>query len=74
MVNYLDVLVAEEIYKERSREHNQYIYTPEVPSLGGTLSSAGRQFRKLLEWTANTIVAYQGQRAPVGRRLAAKRS
>ena len=74
MVNYLDVLVADEVYKERIRERRHYVYTPELPSMGQSFSGFARQIQSLLAAIANTIVTYQGQRAPIGRRLAAKRN
>ena len=74
MFDYELFLLNQEEYQRRARgPYLGYIYTPELPSFAGLVQNSGKQIRRLLARAANTIVSYQGQRAPIGRRLAAKR-
>lgn len=75
MFDYELFLVNREEYERRARgPYRGYIYTPEMPSFAVVVGAGTEQIRRLLAWAGNTIVSYQGQRAPIGRRLAAKRN
>ena len=75
MLDYQLVYLADQEYKERIRgPYRGHIYTPEMPSLADLVNQSAARVRHLLAWAAGTVVFYQGQRAPIGRRLASKRS
>lgn len=75
MLDYQLVYLADREYKERIRgPYRGHLYTPEMPSFVDLVSQSAAQIRHLLARAADTVAFYQGQRAPIGRRLASKRS